>query len=46
MSLEFASNGSVEIYGIEIDGADEMESLTFNSVGDELLAAFDGKVRH
>ncbi len=46
MSVEFASNGSVEIYGIEIDGADEMESQTFNGVGDELLAAFDGKVRH
>lgn len=46
MSIEFASNGSVEIYGIEIDGADEMEAQTFNGVGDELLAAFDGKVRH
>lgn len=46
MSLEFAPNGSIEIYGIEIDGADEMEPQTFNGVSDELLAAFDGKVRH
>lgn len=46
MSLEFAPNGSIEIYGIEVDGADEMEPQTFNGVSDELLAAFDGKVCH
>lgn len=45
MSLEFASNGSVEIYGIEIDGTDEMEPQTFNGVNDELLTTFDRKVR-
>lgn len=46
MSLEFAPNGSVEMYGIEVDGDDELEPQIFPNVGEQLLAAFDAKVRH
>lgn len=44
MSLEFAPDGSVELYGIEIDSDDEFEPKTFDGVGEPLLAAFDAKV--
>lgn len=46
MSLEFAPDGSVELYGIEVDGDDEMEPELFAEVGEKLLAAFDAKVQH
>ncbi|WP_294394656.1 hypothetical protein [uncultured Sphingomonas sp.] len=46
MSLEFAANGSVELYGIEVNGDDEIEPESFADVGEQLLAAFDAKVRH
>lgn len=46
MSLEFAPDGSVELYGIEVDGDDEMEPESFAEVGEQLLAAFDAKVQH
>ena len=45
MSLEFAANGSVQMYGIEVDGDDELEPQAFAYVGEQLLAAFDAKVR-
>jgi hypothetical protein len=46
MSLEFAADGSIDLYGIEVDGEDEMEPLTFADLDESLLAAFDAKVRH
>ncbi len=45
MSLEFGSDGSVELYGIELDGDGEMEPERFEDVGEQLLTAFDAKVR-
>lgn len=46
MSIEFASDGSVELYGIEVDGNDEMEPETFAGVCEQLLTAFDARVSH
>jgi hypothetical protein len=44
MSLEFDADGSIEMYGIQIDGDDEMEPEVFADVGQQLLAALDAKV--
>lgn len=41
LSLEFASGGSVEFFGIEIDGTGEIEPTHFESVEDPLVAEFD-----
>lgn len=40
-SIEFNSNGSVEMYGVQIDGPGEMEPQQFESIGDDFLAVFD-----
>lgn len=44
LSLEFAPDGSVEIYGIEVDGPREFESVRFRDVGTELLAELDERI--
>jgi hypothetical protein len=41
LSLEFAPGGSVEFFGIEIDGDGELQPASFHSVGDDLIAEFD-----
>lgn len=43
-SVEFGADGQVEFYGIEIDGATEIEPLEFGGVDDDFLHAFDGMV--
>jgi hypothetical protein len=43
-SLEFGENGSIEIYGIEVGGPGEMESLLFDEVGDDFMKEFDIRV--
>ncbi|AUW46856.1 hypothetical protein [Rhizobium leguminosarum] len=40
-SVEFPSDGSVEMYGIEVDGTDEILPERFDAVGDEFLEFFD-----
>ena len=44
ISIEFAPNGSVEIYGIEAEGDGELEPMTFEAVNDEFLAEFDKRI--
>ncbi|WP_375403203.1 hypothetical protein [uncultured Sphingomonas sp.] len=43
-SVEFGSAGGVEFYGIEIDGAGEVQPQGFDSIEDDFLRAFDGMV--
>ena len=43
ISVEFLPDGSVEMYGIELDGDGEFEPIVFADVGDEFLAAFDNR---
>lgn len=42
-SIEFGSDGAIEMYGIEVDGDAEMEPLDFQSV-DALVAEFDKRI--
>lgn len=41
LSLEFSSNGSVQLFGVEIDGPDEMGPETFNDLDDGFFELFD-----
>jgi hypothetical protein len=43
-SVEFGEDGSVDFYGIEVDGAGEMEPAHFGEVGDDFMREFDGRV--
>lgn len=43
-SVEFSATGSVEIYGVELDGSGELEPEDFDFVDDEFLSAFDSRV--
>ena len=43
-SVEFSETGSAEIYGIEINGSDELEPKEFESVNKEFLSAFDSRM--
>ena len=42
-SIEFGPEGDVEMFGVEIDGADEMKPKTFGQVDDLFLAVFDSR---
>ena len=44
-SVEFNSDGTVELYGVEVDGAGELEPITFPSANDAFYEAFDRQVR-
>ena len=41
LSVEFVKDGKVEMYGIEINGPNEMESESFAALGDDFLKLFD-----
>lgn len=41
LSVEFSPNGSVEFFGIEIDGEREFEPISFDGVEDDLIVEFD-----
>lgn len=43
-SVEFNAEGSVEIYGIEIGGSDELEPTEFDFVDEDFLSAFDKRM--
>lgn len=43
-SVEFAADGAVEMYGVEIDGPGEMEPVHFGDVGDAFMEEFDSRV--
>lgn len=43
-SVEFSSDGSVEMYGIEVDGPDEITPQKFDGIDERLLALFDGRI--
>jgi hypothetical protein len=44
-SIEFGADGSVEMYGVEIDGSGEMEPKLFNEMGGEFIRVFDDRTR-
>jgi hypothetical protein len=41
LSLEFGPAGGIEMYGVEVDGAGEMQPCTFSGLSDEFNRAFD-----
>lgn len=42
-SIEFAADGSVEIYGVEISGAGELEAMSFKSPDSNFFIEFDSR---
>jgi hypothetical protein len=44
LSVEFEPNGSVELFGIEIDGDGELAPKSFRGLDERFLAAFDDRV--
>ncbi|WQO64211.1 hypothetical protein U8C40_13680 [Sinorhizobium medicae] len=44
-SVEFNSDGTVELYGVEVNGAGELEPRTFTSADGEFYQTFDRQVR-
>lgn len=44
LSVEFGANGSVEIYGIQLNGAGELEPVHFDEVGEDFMKEFDVRV--
>lgn len=45
-SIEFGVGGAVEMYGVRIDGPEEMESQFFTRLDDEFISAFDARTGH
>jgi len=43
-SVEFSATGGAEIYGIEMDGAGELEPEKFDIVNEEFLSVFDSRM--
>jgi hypothetical protein len=43
-SVEFGPAGTVEMYGVEIDGIAEMEPLMFEDAGDTFVTEFDSRM--
>ncbi|MFN3820009.1 hypothetical protein [Blastomonas sp.] len=43
-SVEFSATGSVEMYGVEIEGDGELGPKEFNFVGEVFLTAFDDRI--
>ncbi|MCK0510024.1 hypothetical protein GO608_002810 [Aromatoleum buckelii] len=43
-SVAFASDGSVEMYGIQIDGTGEMDPVRFGEIEDDFMKEFDDRV--
>jgi len=44
-SIEFGPSGTIEMYGVEIDGGGEMEPQEFDSLGDKFLDVFDDRTQ-
>lgn len=43
-SVEIGANGTIEMFGVQIDGPEEMEPVEFASVDEDFLAVFDAKL--
>lgn len=43
-SIEFMEDGSVEFYGVEVNGSGEFEPILFGAVGADLLAELDARI--
>lgn len=43
-SVEFDPNGAVEMFGVQVDGPDEMEAKEFPAVDDDFVAVFDARL--
>lgn len=44
LSVEFAADGRVEIYGVQLNGASEFEPVQFDEVGEAFMEEFDVRV--
>jgi hypothetical protein len=44
ISIEFSADGTIELYGIESEGDEELDPVGFETVGDEFLAEFDKRI--
>lgn len=44
LSVEFAPDGGVELYGVQIEGMDELEPVGFPAANEEFMALFDARV--
>ena len=43
-SLEFNADGSIEMYGIQVDGPDEMEPEVFEQLNESFFGVFDARM--
>ncbi|MEE8627254.1 hypothetical protein [Methylobacterium ajmalii] len=43
-SVEFHADGSIEMYGVELNGSNEMDPTQFDGPGDAFTALFDSRV--
>jgi hypothetical protein len=43
-SVEFGPGGTVELYGVQLNGSEEMEPQVFESLDEHFIAAFDARV--
>ena len=44
ISVEFSPDGTVEMYGIETEGDDEFEPITFENLSDDFFTDFDRRI--
>ena len=42
-SVEFNPDGSIEMYGVQIDGPEEMAPIPFERMNDEFIELFDAR---
>ncbi|UEM08307.1 hypothetical protein J4G43_026205 [Bradyrhizobium barranii subsp. barranii] len=45
ISVEFLPGGGMELYGVQIDGADELQPVQFSDIDGDFMAAFDRRVK-
>jgi hypothetical protein len=42
-SVEFGPDGTVEMYGVEVSGSDEMEPVRYPALGADFIGVFDAR---
>jgi len=45
ISVEFLPEGGVELYGVQIDGAEELQPVHFSDIDGDFMTAFDRRVK-
>ena len=41
LSIEFSKPGTIELYGVEVDGSDEIPNKTYETLDEQFLSDFD-----